>query len=70
MKHSGASNRGRQRQAEAERHAEAAGEPLHLANLDEREAAQLRQLLDELLWGALDPRPATAEAPPDDGEEG
>lgn len=66
MKQSGASNRGRQRQAEAERHAEASAEPLHLANLDAREAAQLRQLLDELLWGALDPRPVSTEGAPDD----
>lgn len=70
MKASGASNRGRQRQAAAERGAEAAGEALRLQNLPEPERAQLRELLDQLLWGALDPAPATAPEPPDDGEEG
>lgn len=68
MKSSGASNRSRQRQAEADRNAEADAETKKLADMSEEDAAQLRQLFDLLLWGALDPVRQEDPEAPDDGD--
>lgn len=52
-KASGATNRSRQRQAEAERNQEADSETLRLSNLSPEEAAQLGQIYDWIEWGLL-----------------
>jgi hypothetical protein len=53
LKASGATNRGRQRIADAERNAEASAESLRLGNLPADEAEVLRQVFDWIEWGVI-----------------
>jgi hypothetical protein len=50
---SGATNRGRQREAEASRKTEITYAPRQLANLTPEEAAEVRKGIDQILWGKL-----------------
>lgn len=50
---SGATNRGRQREAEASRKIEITHAPRQLANLTPEEATEARRTIDQILWGKL-----------------
>jgi hypothetical protein len=70
VKASGATNRGRQREAEQGRRSEETFQVRRLSNLPPELAAQARAIMDRIASGELaDPDAAPAEVPPPEDDE-